>query len=95
MDWAKLLLDYVKPELLVIIPILWYIGKQLKASRKIKDWAIPFILMAISILLVLPYILIFEGPSMAGIWIGVIQSLVVWAIEGQAYQTLKQIKEKT
>lgn len=94
MDFTQLLLDYIKPGLLVLIPVLWAIGTQLKASRKISDWMIPFVLMFIALVLALSYVLITEGPTAMAIWAGIMQGLVIWAVEGQLYQSLKQAKEK-
>lgn len=43
--------DYIKPELLVLIPVLYIIGMFLKNSTVIKDKHIPLLLGAISIIL--------------------------------------------
>lgn len=42
--------DFIKPELLVLIPVLYFIGSAIKKS-KISDNKIPFILGGIAILL--------------------------------------------
>jgi hypothetical protein len=94
MEFEKMILDYIKPGLLILVPVLWYIGTALKATRKIQDWAIPFILMAISIALALTYVISFEGISATGIWIGFVQGLVIAMAEGQLYQYYKQITVK-
>lgn len=94
MDFTQLLMEYIKPGLLVLIPVLWAIGTQLKASRKISDWMIPFVLMAIAVVLALSYVLITEGPTAMAVWAGLMQGLVIWAVEGQLYQSLKQVKDK-
>lgn len=39
MDWQA----FIKPELLILIPVLYFVGEAIKKSR-IKDTAIPFIL---------------------------------------------------
>ena len=94
MDFTQLLMEYIKPGLVVLIPVLWAIGTQLKASRKISDWMIPFVLMAIAVVLALSYVLIIEGVTPMAVWAGLMQGLVIWAVEGQLYQSLKQAKEK-
>lgn len=50
-------LQFIKPELLVLIPVLYFIGAWCKASNHVKDWVIPFILMGASILLTAFYLL--------------------------------------
>ena len=42
--------DFIKPELLVLIPVLYFIGTAIKKS-KIADNKIPFILGGVAILL--------------------------------------------
>lgn len=39
--------DYIKPEFLVLIPVLWFVGWMIKQSR-LKDFLIPFILTAVA-----------------------------------------------
>lgn len=48
---------YIKPEFLVIIPVLYIIGIILKNIQTIKDSFIPLILCVISIVLSLVYVL--------------------------------------
>lgn len=48
--------DYIMPELLLLIPILYAIGIWIKSSQ-IKNWLIPFILMAIGVGLTFLYVL--------------------------------------
>ncbi len=48
--------DYIKPEFLVLIPVLWFIGWVIKKSQ-IKNCVIPFILVALSVVLCLVYLL--------------------------------------
>ena len=94
MEFETMILDYIKPGLLILVPVLWYIGTALKATKKIQDWAIPFILMVISIVLALTYVISFEGISATGIWVGIVQGLVIAMAEGQLYQYYKQITDK-
>ncbi|RHN03199.1 hypothetical protein DWZ33_03770 [Dielma fastidiosa] len=48
------LIEYIKPELSVMIPVLYFIGLALKNSR-IRDERIPYILTVIAVLLVSIY----------------------------------------
>jgi len=90
-NWTQILLDYIKPELLVLVIILWYIGTKIKASKKIEDWAIPFILMAISVIFALSYVLTISGFSAMAVWVGIMQGLAVAVLEGYVYQAYKQV----
>lgn len=57
------LMEYIKPELLVLIPVLYLIGNAVKNS-KIADKFIPFILGGVSILLAALWI--FATSEMVG-----------------------------
>ena len=50
-----LLKEFIKPELLILIPVLYIVGVALKKSQ-IKDVWIPWILGAVSVALSLVYI---------------------------------------
>ena len=56
MDY-EILLQYIKPELVVLVVILYLIGTAIKNTKYIKDEFIPFILGFISICLAAIYIL--------------------------------------
>ena len=43
--------DFIKPELLVLIPVLYIVGRGFKKTSLIKDKFIPLLLGSISILL--------------------------------------------
>ena len=49
--------EFIKPELLVLIPVLYVVGIVLKQSPKIKNWLIPYILGGAGILLSIVWIL--------------------------------------
>lgn len=36
--------QYIKPEMLVLVPVLWLIGNALKRTPKVPDWLIPYVL---------------------------------------------------
>ena len=50
-------MEFVRPELLVLIPVLYLLGMGLKKSEYVLDKRIPFILGAVGVLLSLVYIL--------------------------------------
>lgn len=48
---------YIKPELLVLIPVLIFIGYCLKTSAAVKDKLIPALLAAVGVVLSAVYVL--------------------------------------
>ena len=44
MDFVNVLKEYIKPELLVVVIVLYFIGMGLKYTELIKDKYIPMIL---------------------------------------------------
>ena len=49
--------NYIKPELLVLIPVLIFIGYCLKTSAAVKDKLIPAMLAAVGVVLAAVYVL--------------------------------------
>lgn len=72
-----LILQYLKPELLILIPVLYLIGLGLKKAAFIKDNYIPLILGAIGILVVFLYLLGVSGWNINLIWISIVQGILV------------------
>lgn len=52
----EILLKYIKPELLILVVGLYFIGMLMKKSTRVKDEWIPFLLWGISTLLCFLYI---------------------------------------
>lgn len=44
-------ISYVSTEALILIPVLFILGKMFKGIPAIKDWTIPYILLVISLAL--------------------------------------------
>lgn len=51
MEMFNMIKDFIKPELLVLIPVLYIVGHGFKKTSLIKDKFIPLLLGSISILL--------------------------------------------
>lgn len=51
------LTNYIKPELLILIPVLYLIGVGLKKSQSVDDRKIPLILGGFGVLLAAVYVL--------------------------------------
>jgi len=80
--------DFIRPELLVLIPVCWGIGLMLKSTPINNQW-IPAILGLCSVFLASLYVFstATETPS-AGLWIGVTQGIVCWLVAWQSYDKI-------
>ena len=72
-----LILNYVKPELLVLIPILYLIGLALKKASFIKDKFIPLILGILGVILVFVYLISIKGWSTELIGMSIVQGVLI------------------
>lgn len=43
------ILKYIVEEALIVIPVLWVIGKLLKDTPKIQNWLIPWVLLVVGV----------------------------------------------
>ena len=94
MDLPNMVIQYIKPELLILIPVLWWIGTLLKKSEKVQDWKIPFYLLILSVLMATWWVIMTSELSWMSIWVGVVQGVLIALVEGQGYQYFKQVYEK-
>lgn len=88
-------MTYIKPELLVLIPTLVFIGYCLKTSTAVKDKLIPALLAAAGVLLAVLYVLattVITGPQDAAqaIFTAIIQGVLCAAGAVYANQCVKQ-----
>lgn len=51
------IVNYIRPELLVLVPVLYFIGVGLKKTESVKDNKIPLLLGAAGVLLSVAYVL--------------------------------------
>ena len=94
MNWQ----DYIKPELLILIPVLYFVGEAIKKS-KIKDTVIPFILGCVGSLLSAIYL--FASTPVNGaqaiftaIFTAITQGVLVAAASVYGNQILKQASKQ-
>lgn len=93
------LMNYVKPELLVVSVVLWLIGTAVKKTEKIRDKYIPLILGAAGILLCGIWVLAtseltgFRCVAMA-VFTSVVQGILVAGLSIYADQVVKQMKKE-
>jgi hypothetical protein len=91
------LTQYVNPELLILIPVLYIIGKFIKGS-KIADWKIPFILGVLGIILAALWV--FSTATISGLqdvltalFSVITQGVLTAAAAVYANEILKQYRE--
>lgn len=92
-----LLKEFIKPELLILIPVLYLVGMALKKSNITDAW-IPWILGVVSVVLSLVYIgatTSFEGwqSILLAVFSGVTQGILCAGASVYVNQLIKQ-KEK-
>lgn len=88
-------MTYIKPELLVLIPALVFIGYFLKTSTAVKDKLIPALLAAAGVLLAVLYVLattVITGPQDAAqaVFTAIVQGVLCAAGAVYANQCVKQ-----
>lgn len=94
----EILKEFVKPELLILIPVLYIIGVGLKNS-KFKDNFIPVMLGVVGILLSTIYVFATSEISgskdvLMGIFISLTQGILVAGCSVYFNQIYKQLKEE-
>lgn len=82
--------DYIKPELLILVPVLYILGEIIKHTERIKDNYIPAILGATGILLAFIYVTATEGLALIGAFTAITQGILVAGAAVYADQIAKQ-----
>lgn len=85
--------EYIKPELLVMVPVLYVIGMMIKRTKKIDDRLIPSILGVVGIVLACVYVLGTEPPSMIGAFTAFTQGVLAAGMAVYINQQIKQAKK--
>ena len=84
--------NYIQPELLVLIPVLYIIGEGIKKAEAINDKYIPIILGAIGIILSCLYVIAMCGFSAMSIFTAITQGILVAGGSVYINQIWKQSK---
>ena len=90
------IMNYVKPELIVVAVVLYFIGMGLKQSQMVKDKYIPLILGGIGIALCAVWVFascpISTGQEIAmAVFTAIVQGILVAGLSTYVNQTIKQI----
>lgn len=89
MDYTQ----FVKAELLVLIPVLVALGAVLKKAEKIKDNYIPFILSVVGVALSCLYVLGTEGVTAVSIFTAITQGILSAGGAVLGNQAVKQLSK--
>lgn len=91
--------EFIKPELLILIPVLYLIGTGIKKSKKISDSFIPIILGGIGVLLSALWVFamsdVSNGKEIAvAIFTAVTQGILIAGASVYSNQLIKQFEKK-
>lgn len=86
------LIEYVQPELVVLIPALWGFGQMLKYTTLLKNEYIPAILGVSGIILSMLYICGTSGVSATSVFAGITQGLISASIAVYGHEVVKNAK---
>lgn len=84
-------MDYIAPELLLVVPVLWVLGKLLKEAAFVKNKYIPLILGGVGIVLAVCYIA-GSGTTITatGIFTAITQGILCAGAAVYGHQLVKQ-----
>lgn len=87
--------NYIMPELLLIVPVLWVVGKLLKEADFIRDKLIPLILGGVGILLAVCWVVGATNHfSVTAVFTAVTQGILCAGVAVYGNQIFKQLRKK-
>lgn len=92
-------MNYVKPELIVVAIVLYFIGMAIKKAESVKDNYIPYILGAISIVLCGIWVVANSSLKtvqevLMAVFTAIVQGVLVAGLSTYVNQLIKQAKDK-
>lgn len=95
----EIILNYVKPELVVLAVVLYFVGLALKKAQAVKDKFIPLILGLAGIALALIWVLATSELSgarqiMLAVFTAIVQGVLVAGLSTYANQIIKQASKE-
>lgn len=89
------IMNYVKPELIIVAIALYFLGMGLKQAQAVKDKYIPLILGSVSIVLCAIWVLatseVCTGQQAAmAVFTSITQGILVAGLSNYAHQLIKQ-----
>lgn len=93
------IMNYVKPELLVVAIVLYFVGMAIKKAKSIKDNYIPYMLGGIGIILCGIWVVANSPLStvqevLMAVFTSIVQGVLVAGLSTYVNQLIKQAKEK-
>ena len=85
--------QFISPELLVLIPVLYFIGMALKQTTVVPDKFIPIILGVSGIALSCLYVLGTYGISVEAVFTAITQGVLVAGCSVYVNQIIKQVNK--
>ena len=92
------IMNYVKPELIVVAVVLYFVGMGLKQAGAIKDKYIPLILGGVGVVLCAIWVLatcpLDTGQNIAmAIFTAIVQGILVAGLSTYVNQIIKQVQK--
>lgn len=92
------IMNYVKPELIVVTVVLYFVGMGLKKAEAIKDKYIPLILGGVGVVLCAIWVLatcpLDSGQNIAmAIFTAIVQGILVAGLSTYVNQIIKQVQK--
>lgn len=92
------IMDYVKPELIVVAVVLYFVGVGLKKAQAISDKYIPIILGAAGIVICAVWVVatcpLDSGQNIAmAIFTAIVQGILVAGLSTYVNQIIKQVQK--
>lgn len=95
----ELLKEFIKPELIILVPVIYLIGVALKKTEGILDKDIPWLIGVISIFICILYITAtepittYQEQSLA-VFTGITQGVLIAGASVYVNQTIKQYNKE-
>ena len=86
--------EFVKPELAILIAVLYGLGKIIKNTETIKDKHIPLILTVVGVALSSLYVIGSEGLTYMSVFTGIVQGIICTSGAVYGNQLIKQTSKK-
>lgn len=92
-------MDYIKPEVLILVPVMYLLGLMVKNTEYIKDKFIPLFLGIVSVILTTIYVLATSDilnykDCMMAIFVAITQGILCAGCAVYINQNIKQSKKE-
>lgn len=92
-------MDYIKPEILILVPVMYLLGLMIKNTEYIKDKFIPLFLGIVSVILTTIYVLATSDilnykDCMMAIFVAITQGILCAGCAVYINQNIKQSKKE-